>query len=93
MVKGTTPRSQVLSKLANLKASEVASLSRIGAMETTSADFGKVFKENPAAALATKGIVLDDVAASKLGSRVAALGKPGSAAAEVEVEVTVKVRF
>lgn len=93
MVKRTTPKGQLLSKLGNMKAGEVASLSRIGSLETTNAEFGKLFKENPAAALATKGIVVDDLTAGKLATKVAGLaGGPGSLAA-TEVEVSVKVKF
>ncbi len=92
MAKNTTPKSQLLSSLSNLKAGQVAALARIGSLETTTGDFGKVFRENPAAALAAKGIVLDDAAATKLNREVAGIVRPGASAAG-EVEVSVKVKF
>jgi hypothetical protein len=95
MAKGTTgPKSQLVSKLAKIKASDVSALARLSAADTTSTDFGRIFKENPMAALATKGIMISDVEASRLNAEIGRLaGGPGGNVAATEVEVSVKVKF
>ena len=95
MARGTTPpKSQLISKLSNIKASDVTALARLSAADTSSPEFGRVFKENPMAALATKGILISDLEASKLNSEIGRLsaGRAGNMA-EAEIEVTVKVKF
>lgn len=88
------PKSQVVSALSNLRATDVAALSRLSSAETTTEEFGRVFKENPAAALATKGIMISAEAAGKLSRDLEgmAVGRGGEAA-RVDVEVSVTVRF
>ncbi len=93
MARSTTPKSKLVSKLANINAGEVAALSRLSAADTTSVEFGRVFKENPAAALATKGILISDAETARLTSQVGNLAGGRAGLAATEVEVGVKVKF
>lgn len=88
--KGPTPNVDLSSTLRNLKADQISSLMRLGTRPTDDPRFGQLFAENPAAALAAKGIVISDVEATRIRERVTAVR--GSNAA-TEVEVTVKIKF
>ncbi len=88
-----SPKSQVVSALSNLRATDVVALSRLSSAETTTAEFGRVFKENPAAALATKGIVISADEADKLSQTIDSMAAGRGGEAATEVEVTVKIKF
>lgn len=95
MARRPTASTELMTSLSNMKANQVAALARVGSLETTSPEFGKVFRENPAAALAAKGIVLDEAMATKLKNDVAGLAnsRAADAAGETEVTVSVGVKF
>lgn len=95
MVKRPTSKNQLGSKLSALKTTDVVALSRLSAIETTEAEFGDVFAENPATALAAKGILISDAQATKISASLAEMagGRGVAAAGEVEVGVSVKVKF
>jgi hypothetical protein len=92
MKKPIPPKSQLVSKLGNLRAADVAALSKMSSIDTTTVEFGRVFKENPVAALAMKGIVINASEAVKLNDAISGMaGRQGNLAADgVTVGVTVK---
>lgn len=88
-----SPKSQIVSKLSNLRPTDVVALSRLSSAETTTTEFGRVFKENPAAALATKGIVISAEEAGKLSRTIEGMAAGRGGEVATEVEVTVKIKF
>jgi len=84
---------QLASTLSNLRLRDVAALSRLSTAETTTTEFSQVFKENPAAALATKGIIISDDEAGRLSKTIGEMAAGPGAAAETEVTVSVTVKF
>ncbi len=92
MARRPTASTELMTSLSNMKPNQIATLARVGSLETTSPEFGKVFRENPAAALAAKGIVLDEAMATKLRKDVAGLAN-ASGADKTEVTVSVGVKF
>jgi hypothetical protein len=79
------------------KAPTPAKPASLATAKTSSAAFSTQFRENPAAALKAKGLVISDSEAKRLTAQVGQLAarpsRGGAAAAEVEVSVSVKVKF
>ncbi|MDR3472975.1 MAG: hypothetical protein P4M09_15050 [Devosia sp.] len=80
--------------LGSLSRDQLLGIGRISALETTDSEFSSLFKTNPGAALAAKGIVISDAQSAKLQSSIASMvAGRGALAAETEIEVSVKVKF
>lgn len=79
--------------LGRLNPREIAAIGKIAASPVTSIEFGKAFAQDPAVALAAKGIEVTPVQAEKIRTQLADLGGSPGDAASVEVGVNVKVKF
>ena len=84
-------RNQPLNNIGSISPEHAATVSRLASLATDDAAFGKALVENPAAALAAKGIRITSAEADRLSQKLKTLPARGGGAAEsVEVGVTVK---
>lgn len=89
------PTNKISATLKKMDTSDVAMLANAARLDTASEEFGELFKENPAAALATKGISISPAEARNITDKLSGIGGGGGlgAKAETEVSVSVKVKF
>lgn len=80
-------------QLNTLSSDDFRVLGRLPTLETDDAEFGEVFRRNPGAALAAKGLEVSPTEIQRIETQLAGLGRAGGNVAATEVEVSVKVKF
>lgn len=82
-----------ISPISSLSARNVAAVTRLATAPTASVEFGRALTDNPAAALAAKGITITPVEARRIKADIDKLGGAPGLLASVEVGVVVKKKF
>lgn len=77
----------------NLSAKDITKINRVTGAVTSSDEFGEAFAEDPALALAAKGIEITPKAADKIKANLDKLGGSPGTVASTEIGVTVKKSF